>query len=154
MTADGRPTSPASLILVGLPSVVPLALRIASAALVRSGNQPPFLLSERRIEVEHEGIGVAAEFSDNERHPLCHQPCHKCHITRQAVRLRDQDATLPCFCGSKRGCQLWPAIERIRAFAGLGLHEFSDDGELFGFGEALDRCALRLDPETRALLLP
>jgi len=35
-----------------------------------------------------------------------------------------------------------------------GLNELGDDGDVLGFGEALNRRALRLNPETRALLLP
>jgi hypothetical protein len=49
---------------------------------------------------------------------------------------------------------LRPAIERIRAFARLGLDVLGDDLEVLGFGEAGDRRALCLDPEARALLLP
>ena len=46
-----------------------------------------------------------------------------------------------------------PAVERVRAFAGLGLDELGDDRETFRLGEALDGRALRFNPEARALLL-
>ena len=55
---------------------------------------------------------------------------------------------------SQRGGELGPPVERVGALAGFGLDELGDDGEVLGFGEPLDGGALRLDPETRALLLP
>jgi hypothetical protein len=54
----------------------------------------------------------------------------------------------------ERGCELWPAVERVGALAGLGLDELGDDRDPLDFGEPLDRRALRLDPEPGALLLP
>jgi len=46
------------------------------------------------------------------------------------------------------------AVDRVGTLAGLRLDELGDDSEPFDFGEPGDRRALRLDPETRALLLP
>jgi len=67
-------------------------------------------------------------------------------------------SAVPPECGSRisglgrceSGCELGTAIERVGAFAGLGLDEFGDDGDPLSFGEALDGRAC-LDTERRAL---
>ena len=104
--------------------------------------------------MQHKRIGVASEFSDDERHPLRHQAGHKRHIAREPVELGHQDAAFGRARGGEGGCELRAPIERIGALAGLGLDELGDDGEAFNFGETRNRRALRLDPEPRALLLP
>jgi hypothetical protein len=40
-------------------------------------DQPPLLLGQRRVQVQHERVGVDAELGDNERHTLGHQARHR-----------------------------------------------------------------------------
>jgi hypothetical protein len=49
---------------------------------------------------------------------------------------------------------LGPPIERVGALSGLGFDVFGNDPEVLGFGEPGDCCALGLDPEPGAVLLP
>ena len=145
---------PASRMFVGLPSFAAARLPDRQCGLGALRDQPPFLLGQRGVEVQHERVGVAAEFGDDERHALRHQAGDERDIAGEAVQLRDQDAAFRGLGGGQRGCELRPAIERVRALAGFGLDVLGDDRDVLGFGEAGDRRALRLDPEPRALLLP
>ena len=58
--------------LIGFPSRAPLAFRIASAAFVRSEISRLSFFGQRRVQVQHERVGVAAEFSDDEWNALGH----------------------------------------------------------------------------------
>src|SRR5215208_3629092 len=49
---------------------------------------------------------------------------------------------------------LLPLVFRVGALARFGFNVLADQCETFSFGEALNRGALRLDPEPGALLLP
>ena len=69
------------------------------------------------------------------------------------VELRHSDFTPGFLGGLQRGLEFGPAIERVRAFAGLDLGEFGDDGEAFGLGKAGDGLALRFQTETGSALL-
>jgi hypothetical protein len=102
--------------------------------------------------VQHEGIGVPAELRHDERHSLRHQAGNERHVPREAVELRHEYAALRRTGGGECSCELWPPIQRICAFAGLGLNVLGDNRESFGFGEPLHGRPLRLDAETRALL--
>ena len=42
--------------------------------------------------MQHEGVGIAAEFSHNEGHSLSHQAGDERHIAGKPVELRNQDA--------------------------------------------------------------
>ena len=46
-----------------------------------------FLLSEGRVEVQHERIGIPAKFGNDERHALCHQARDERDIAGQTVEL-------------------------------------------------------------------
>src|SRR5690242_18309038 len=85
--------------------------------------------------------------------PLRHQAGDERYVPRQPIQLRDQDATLRGLGAGEGGCELRPALERVGALTGLGLDELGDDRDAFGLGEPLNRRALGLDPEARALLL-
>ena len=89
---------------------------------------PPLLLGQRRVEVQHERIGIGAEFGDDERHALGHQAGNEGHVARKPVELGHQDRTLRLArCGQRCG-ELWPSIERIGAFAGFDLGELARAG--------------------------
>ena len=47
------------------------------------------ILGKRGIEMEHEGIGIDTEFSDDEGNALRHQPGDEGAIARQPVELGD-----------------------------------------------------------------
>ena len=57
-------------------------------------NQPPLLLGQRRVEVQHVGIGVRSELGHDEGDTLCHQARDECHVTRQAIELGHDHRTL------------------------------------------------------------
>lgn len=44
--------------------------------------QPPLLLCQCRIQVQHERIGIPAQLGYHERDALGHQAGHKGHVTR------------------------------------------------------------------------
>lgn len=50
------------------------------------GDQPPFLLRQHGIEMQHERIGIPAEFGDDEGHSLRHQARDECHFAREPVQ--------------------------------------------------------------------
>jgi hypothetical protein len=52
--------------LLVLPNRAPRAFRWASAARVRSEIKRRSFLGERRVEVQHKGIGIGAEFGNDE----------------------------------------------------------------------------------------
>jgi transposase len=71
MRADKTDQSFAAINVAGFADIDRVA-ELASACLPDSqrglralGNQPPLLLGQGRIQVEHEGIGIAAEFCDD-----------------------------------------------------------------------------------------
>ena len=115
-------------------------------------DQPALLLGQRRIEVQHEGIGIDAELGDDEGHPLRHEPGDEGDVAGEAIELGDDDRALGYARGSKRCGELWPAIERIRAFAALDLDELLEEGDALGFGKAGDGGSLGFDAEAGAAL--
>ena len=142
-----RPLAAASAVLVGLPSFMPVVLREARAALVRSEIRRRSFSASAAIEVQHERIGIGTELGDDERNPLRHQPGNEGHIARQAIELRHDDRAFGLAGQGEGGCQLRPAVEGIRALAGLDLGELLDDGNALGFGETGDRGTLCLDAQ-------
>ena len=96
--------------------------------------------------MQHEGVGIAAEFGDDEWHPLGHQPGDEGHVAREPVQLRHHDAASRGLGRSQRGGELGTPVQRVGALAALGLDELGDEGEVLGFGEPLDGGALRLNP--------
>jgi hypothetical protein len=94
--------------------------------------------------VQHERVGVGAQFRDDERHPLCHEVLgDERHVAGQAVELR-HDHRAPQLAGRRqRRGQFRPAVERVGALAGFHLDVFGGDGVAFRFGERTmtARCA-------------
>ena len=146
--------------LAGLPNICRIAEPPAAGLTNRESGfgplryQPPFLLGKRGIEVQHERIGIAPEFSDDERHTLSHQACDERNVAGEAVQLRHQDRTFGRPGRRQSRSELWPASKRVRPFAGPSFDVLGNDLKVLGFGEAGDGRALRLDPKPRALLLP
>ena len=62
-----RPTAAASFAFVGLPRRQPEAFLTGPLR-----DQPPILLRERCLEVQHERIGIAAQLGDDEGYSLRH----------------------------------------------------------------------------------
>jgi|GEM_PF-5634518 len=118
------------------------------------GDEPPLLLRQRGVEVKHERVGVAAKFSDDERDTLGHQASNEGNITREAIQLRDHYAAFSGLRGSQCGGEVRASVESVGTLACFGFNVLSDDAELFGFSETANIRALRLDPKSRALLLP
>ncbi len=52
-------------------------------------DKPALLFGQGGVEVEHEGIGVGAELSHDERHTLGHQAGDKGDIAREPIELGD-----------------------------------------------------------------
>jgi len=63
--------------LRGLPRIAPAASLCRQRGLGALGCQPPLLLGQSGIEVQHERVGVLAQLSDHEWHSLGHQAGHK-----------------------------------------------------------------------------
>ena len=115
-------------------------------------DQPPFLLGQRRVEVQHERVGIGAEFRDDEGDALRHQAGNEGDVAGEAVELGHHDRAL-CLarCGQRCG-ELRAAVERVGALAGLDLGELVKDGDALGFGKAGDRGSLGLDAQARSTL--
>ena len=100
------------------------------------------------------GIGIAAEFGDDERHALRHQAGNERDIARQPVELGDQDAAFaPALAAARAAASCG---RRSSASAPLPVSASTNSAMMvrrLGFGEAGDGRALRFDPEARALLL-
>jgi hypothetical protein len=52
-------------------------------------DEPALLLGQRRVEVQHERVGVGPKLGDDKRHPLGHEARHEGYVTREAVELGD-----------------------------------------------------------------
>jgi len=101
-------------------------------------DQTAFFLGKRRIEVEHEGIGIGAKLCHNERHLLRHQAGDEGDVARGPVELGDDHrAALSSGCGQCLGEARAP-VEGVRSLTGLDLDELADEVEAFGLGEALE----------------
>jgi hypothetical protein len=82
--------------------------------------------------VQHEGICIAAEFGNNERHPLSHQARDERNIPGKPIQLRNDDAA-PCLPGRSQGRgKLRAPIERVSALPGLELGIFGGDQQRLG----------------------
>ena len=57
-------------------------------------DQAPLLFGKRRVEVQHEGIGIGAKLCHDKRHPVSHQARDEMNVTRQTVKLRDEHRAL------------------------------------------------------------
>ena len=88
-----RPLAAACAVLVGLPSLIPVVLR-SEGGFCALGDQPALLLGQRRVEVQHEWIGVGAEFGDDERHALGHKAGDEGDVAGEAIELGDDDRAL------------------------------------------------------------
>ena len=102
--------------------------------------------------MQHEGIGIGAEFGNDERNTLRHQPGDEGDVAGEAIELGDDDRTLAATRGGEGGGELRPPVERIRALAALCLDKLGREGEAFGVGEAANCFLLGLDSEAGAPL--
>ena len=92
---------------------------------------PPLLLGQSRVEMQHERIGVGAEFGDDEGHTLGHQAGNEGHVAREAIELGNQHRTFRLArCGQRCG-KLWPSIKRVGALAGFDLGELCKERDAF-----------------------
>ena len=61
--------------------MAPCALAAREGGFRPLRDQPPLFLGEGSVQMEHERIGVSAQFGHNERHPLRHEAGHERHIS-------------------------------------------------------------------------
>jgi hypothetical protein len=71
--------------------------------------------------VQHEGVCVGAEFSNDERHALSHQAGNECDIARESIELGNQHRAFRLAGCGEGGCKLRSAIERVGSLAGFNL---------------------------------
>jgi len=98
--------------------------------------------------MEHEGIGIGAEFSDDERHLLRHQAGDEGDVAREPVELGDDHRTAFSSCSGQCLGEARAPVEGIRSLAGLDLDELADEVEALSLGEAQHRCPLRVDAKS------
>ena len=84
-------------------------------------------LGQRRIDVQHEGVHVAAELRDDERDALGHQARNEVNIAAQAVELRHGDMGAELLGSTKRSGELWALVQGVGAFSGLDLNKLTSD---------------------------
>ncbi len=82
-----RTFSCASSKLVRLPSGSPRSFLRKQGGAGALGYQPALFLNKCSVDVQHEGIGVSTEFSNDEGHPLRREARDKRHVARQAAKL-------------------------------------------------------------------
>jgi hypothetical protein len=80
---------------------------------------PPVHLGERRVEVERERVGVGAEFGDDKRHPVDHQPADEVDVARQPVQFRYDDRVMGFSRGRQCGGEHGSPLQRVGALARL-----------------------------------
>ena len=115
-------------------------------------DQPPLLLRQCSVEVQHEGICISPQFGNDERHTLGHQARYEGHVAGKPVELgHDDRAFLLPPCGQRCG-QLGPSVEGIAPLPRFHLDELADQIEPLGRGEPGDRLALGLDAEPGSAL--
>ena len=102
----------------------------------------PLLLRQSGEQVQDERVNVGAKLSDDERHPVRHQPRDKMHPFR--------GLELPG--GLDGGRELRSAVERVRALARLDLLEGPGDRVTLGLGKTGNGLALGLQAEAAAAL--
>jgi hypothetical protein len=113
----------------------------------------PLLLGQGRVDVQGERVDVAAERSDDERHPLRHQTGDERHVSRQAIELGDRHWRLEPLRRLQGRVQLRPAVQRVAALARLDLGELGDDIEALRGGEGGNGGALGLEAQAGPTLL-
>ncbi len=77
--------------------------------------------------MQHKGIGVAAQFGNDEGHPLSHQTGDKGHIAGKPVQLGDNYAAFRSFCCSQGNGELGTPFERIRSLASFEFNELGGE---------------------------
>ena len=95
---------------------------------------------------------VTAEFGDDERHALRHQPRHERNIAGKPVEFGHHDAALGGAGSRQCSGKLRSPVEGVGTLAAFRLNELGDDCEPLGFGEAGDGGALCFDSKARAVL--
>ena len=71
--------------------------------------------------MQHEWVGVGAEFGDDERHPLRHQPRNEMHVTGEAIEFCNDDGTFRLASPRKRAAEFGAAIQSVGTLPGLDL---------------------------------
>ena len=82
-------------------------------------DQPPLLLCQCSVEVQHEGICISPQFGDDEGHTLGHQARYEGHVAGEPIELGHNDrALLLPPCGQRCG-QLRPSVEGVAPLPGF-----------------------------------
>src|SRR5580658_2096314 len=97
--------------------------------------------------MQHERIGLAAEFCDNEFDPLRHESADKMHVPREAIELTDEYRHLEPLRALQGLCELRATIQSVGALAGLDLGVPRADGDPLALRECLDGGALAFEAE-------
>ena len=85
---------------------------------------------------------------------MSHQAADEMLVSGESVELGDGNWRLALLAGLDQRCgELRTTIECVCALASLNLSELSDDLEPFGFGEARDGGALRINAQAGLALL-
>jgi len=72
---------PANVCKVGIPENGAASLRSIQGIACALGNELPFLFSKRCVQLQHERIGVGAEFGNDEANFVRHQTADEMHVT-------------------------------------------------------------------------
>ena len=78
--------------IVGLPSFTPRFRAACKASPGALRDHAPFLLGQRRVDMEQERIGVGTKLGDDKRHPVCHQAGNECTLRDSRSSLATQTA--------------------------------------------------------------
>jgi hypothetical protein len=106
-----------------------------------------FLLGQRRVDMQHEGVNVGAQLGHEERHAVDHEARDEMHITPEAAELRDDDRHLEPLGVGEGGGKLRPAIERVMALARFNLNILGMDLRALALSKGRDGRPLGFEPE-------
>jgi hypothetical protein len=96
--------------------------------------------------VQCEVVAVATKGSNNEMHPVLHEPGDEVHVSRQAVEPRDDQRATGRLCLPQRCRKPRSQKQRIGSRAGLHILVPGSDYEPFAQRERFDLMALRGQP--------
>src|SRR5262249_33218356 len=97
--------------------------------------QRSLLLGQCREKMQDEGIGLAAQFGDDELNALRHQSADEMHVAAKAIEPRHHDWTPILERQSNRRRQFWPAFHSVGTRPSLNLCEPARQRNAFPLGK-------------------
>ncbi len=131
--------------IAGIAQASTLSLSLGKGSACAFGYEPTLLLRESSVKMQHERIGIGSQLSNNERHPLRHQPEMKATSRDSRSSFATTTGHLALRAASRGRREVRAPVERVHTLARFHLNELTDDRHAFRFGETSDSGALGFD---------